>query len=127
MNHEDVRAAAAALRLAMEMGLHWPELVDRLQRVLYAFGDEGHQVLMQPADASQLLLRHMAASQLMAPERVPQLMLASYQKLQAIADLASARLPLRQFKRRETAFLYVVVLVLDRLCVDPSFGIAGAA
>ena len=114
-NLADIDAAAKAMLFALELGSPAPAVLDKLRRLLVAFGDPAPEQAMQPSDAAILLLRHAARTGLMPAELEQPLAKVGAASMQRLVTTLHGSLPVLKLKHKGSAHLYVVVLCLARL------------
>jgi hypothetical protein len=113
-NVADIDAAAKAMLFALELGATGPALLDKLRRLLVAFGDPAPEQALLPGEAAVVLLRHAARTGVMPAELVHPLRSVGYTAMHRLVRTLHGSLPLERLKR-DSAHLYVVVLCLARL------------
>jgi hypothetical protein len=115
INRADIYLAAKAMLFALETSLPTSARLDRLARLLEAFGDPAPSQLLSPGGAAEVLLRHMVALVQLPAETSQRLHTADTRGLDAVRAFLRGRLPVKVFTDIGAARLYVVVLCLARL------------
>jgi hypothetical protein len=115
VNRADVDAAAKALLFALELGSPAPALLDKLRRLLVAFGDANADRPLLPGAAAHVLLGHMARTGVMPRDLELPLANVGFTGMHRLVRELHGSLPLTALKHKGSAHLYVVVLCLARM------------